>query len=135
MQNWMFQSIADRYDLRNPDIVEVGKKDTWYATRYKNRMQEGDTVYFWLGGVGEQRGIYTIGKIISAPYQKPEWDAYGIDVIYEKILDTPLTVNTLKRNTVLSNMLILRAPQATNFLLSGEESLEIELLLGEMNNA
>ncbi|SEB01910.1 EVE domain-containing protein [Alkalimonas amylolytica] len=55
MNYWIFQSVVDRYDLRDDKIVEIGKSDTWYATRYKSKMKEGDRVYFWLGGLGSER--------------------------------------------------------------------------------
>lgn len=135
MNHWIFQSIADRYDLREPKIVMAGKKDTWYATRYKDRMKIGDIVYFWLGGIGEERGIYAVGTVASEAYQKPDWDSYGIDVIYKTKLQTPVTIKTLKASPTLEKLLILRAPQATNFLLSTEEASAIEALARSANHA
>ncbi len=134
MNHWIFQSLADRYDLRDSKIVVPGKKDTWYATRYKDRMKIGDIVYFWLGGIGEERGIYAVGTVASEAYQRPEWDSYGIDVIYKAKLQTPVTVLTLKAIPSLERLLILRAPQATNFLLSSEEADAIEALTRSAND-
>lgn len=129
--SWIFQSVVDRYDLRDDEVVRAGKRDTWYATRYLKKMQSGDLVYFWLGGLGEERGIYAFGHLDSEPYQKDSWDSAGIDVVYESRVTPPLVVNELKQNETLKNLLILRAAQATNFLLSSEEAAAIlELSIG-----
>jgi predicted RNA-binding protein with PUA-like domain len=134
MNYWLFQSIAERYDLREDNVIVPGKTDTWYATRYKDRMKIGDKVYFWLGGIAEERGIYGVGMISSNTYRKEEWNADGIDVVYTEKLSKPITVLTFKNNSILSNLLILRAPQATNFSLSSIEATEIEYLVGEPNH-
>jgi hypothetical protein len=134
MNFWLFQSIAERYDLREPGVVEAGKSDTWYATRYRGRIKIGDTVFFWLGGIGKDRGVYAVGEIISEPYRKDEWDSYGVDVCYKRKLNKAVTVNAIQNNKVLSEILILRAPQATNFSLTYEQGLELESLIQKEGN-
>jgi hypothetical protein len=121
MNFWIFQAVSDRYDLREIGIIKTGKKVTWYATRYRSRMSIGDTVFFWLGGTEDIRGIYGRGKLISTPYKKPEWDAYGIDVEYEQRVDPHVSVQEIRKIEALQDLLILRAPQATNFLLTTSE--------------
>lgn len=128
MNCWIFQSVVDRYDLREVDVVRPDKTDTWYATRYKSKMAVGDRVYFWLGGLGEARGVYAVGHITSETYTRPEWDSDGIDIIYDAKVNPPLLVGEIRANAVLANLLILRAAQATNFLLSPEEASELASL-------
>ena len=127
MNNWIFQSVPDRYDLR--DKLIAGKNATWYATRYRSKMQPDDLVFFWLGGPPPIRGIYGWGGLTSKAYIKPKWDSYGVDVKYVQKLASHLSVTTIKAVPILEDMLILRAAQATNFLLSEEETEAIIKLL------
>jgi predicted RNA-binding protein with PUA-like domain len=127
MNYWIFQAVPDRYDLREK-LVE-GKIVTWYATRYRNQMSAGDVVFFWLGGPSLIRGLYGWGKLTSSPYLKSEWETYGVDVRYEKRFETHVSVTMVKSVPDLANMLLLRAPQATNFLLSFQEARAISDLI------
>lgn len=120
MNVFVFQSVPERYDLRK--VIEPGVKDTWYATRYRNKMNIGDLVFFWMAGDEHFRGLYGWGEVISSPYIKDDWDRHGIDVIYKKKFAKPIKARLLKEDAELSKMLIFRAPQATNFLLSDEEA-------------
>jgi len=120
MNYWIFQAVPERYDLR--ERLVAGEKVTWYATRYRSYMSAGDIVFFWLAGSDSIRGIYGWGKLTSSPYMKSEWESYGVDVQYEKRLPSHIPVNTIQAIPELENLLILRAPQATNFLLSIEEA-------------
>ena len=129
MNYWIFQSVVDRYDLRDDEVVIKGKSDTWYATRYKSKMREGDRVFFWLGGLGKNRGIYAAGNLTSNSYQKPEWDSSGIDVVYTEKLEKPIIVDEISNNPILNNLLILKAAQATNFLIEEGQAKEIERLM------
>jgi len=127
MNYWIFQAVPERYDLRD-ELVE-GRKVTWYATRYRSRMSPGDIVFFWLGGPEDIRGIYGWGRLTSSPYAKPEWRSYGVDVEYKKRLKLPVSIREIKSAPDLQDLLILRAPQATNFLLSPQEARAIADLI------
>ncbi|MCR4342439.1 MAG: EVE domain-containing protein [Patescibacteria group bacterium] len=81
MNVFVFQSVPERYDLR--EAISPGAKDTWYATRYRNKMNPGDLVFFWMAGDEHFRGLYGWGKIISTPYLKSGWESHGVDVSYE----------------------------------------------------
>lgn len=129
MNYWIFQSVVNRYDLRDDEIAQKGKSDTWYATRYKSKMDEGDRVFFWLGGLGKGRGIYAAGKLTSSCYLKPEWDSSGIDVVYTEKLEKPILLDEILNNPILNDLLILKAAQATNFLIEKSQAKEIERLM------
>lgn len=129
MNYWIFQAIPKRYDLQEK-LVE-GIKVTWYATRNRSQMSPGDIVFFWLGGPENIRGIYGWGRLASSPYIKPEWDSYGVDVMYEKRLESHIPVGKIKSIFDLQDLLILRAPQATNFLLSPKEAHAIANLIAQ----
>ena len=116
MNVFLFQSVPERFDLRQ--AIRPEKIDTWYATRYRNEMHPGDIVFFWMAGDEHFRGLYGWGHITSAPYLKSSWDSHGVDVKYEAKFEKPIFARSLREDTVLAEMLIFRAPQATNFLLS-----------------
>ena len=120
MSVFIFQSVPDRFDLES-EVVE-GKKDAWYATRYRKKMKVGDIVFFWMAGADERKGIYGWGVIVSEPYIRHDWQSYGVDVIYKKKFGKKLSKRILHSDSILRNMLLFRAPQATNFLLTDEES-------------
>ncbi|MGY6214705.1 EVE domain-containing protein [Methylolobus aquaticus] len=120
MNVFVFQSRPERYDLRT--AIRPGSRDTWYATRYRNDMNPGDLVFFWMAGDEHFRGLYGWGHIASAPYLKAGWDSHGVDVTYEVKFGKPILARSVREDAVLADMLIFRAPQATNFLLSPQHA-------------
>jgi hypothetical protein len=127
MNVFVFQSVPHRLDLRNA-ILE-GKQDTWYATRYRSDMKPGDIVFFWMAGDEHFRGLYGWGKIASTPYIKPGWDSHGIDVIYKCKFKKPILAHSIREDKELADMLIFRAPQATNFLLETSQAKRLNKLI------
>ncbi len=71
MSYWIFKAnpeqyrIDDRLKDPNPDI-------TWAVTRYHDRIQKGDTVFVWRGGM--PRGICAVMQVEACPYQPSEND-------------------------------------------------------------
>jgi hypothetical protein len=119
-QAFIFQSRTDRYDLRtelHPKGVE-----TWVASRYRSAMRPGDVVFFWLAGPEAIRGIYGWGTIKRYPYHGRSSEDYDVDVLVEHVFVQPLLAINLRQVPGLSDLLIFRAPQATTFLLSPEET-------------
>ena len=120
MNTFIFQCLPQKYDLREKLIK--GQKDTWYATRYRNKMQPGDLVYFWMGGDDRFRGLYGWGELISEPYIKEDWESYGVDIVYKARFEKPITKSKVLKYPNLSNLLLFRAPMASNFLVDSSES-------------
>lgn len=120
MNYWIFQAISERYDLR--EKLQPGELVTWLATRYRAIMEPGDLVYLWLGGDESMRGIYGHGTLVSHPFPKPEWKTYGVDVQYVERKQAHVPVSAIRKVPGLQGLLILRAPNATNFLLLPEEA-------------
>ncbi len=133
MNVFVFQSVPDRYDLR--DAIRPGAKDSWYATRYKNEMHPGDLVFFWMSGDRYFRGLYGWGHIASAPYLKSGWDSHGVDVAYNVKFSRPILAQSFRDDAILSDLLIFRAPQATNFLLSAEQAKRVVKLVKDRNES
>ena len=127
MHAFVFQSVPDRFDLRK--AIDPGRADTWYATRYRNEMHPNDVVFFWMAGDEHFRGLYGWGRIASAPYLKSGWDAHGVDVTYEVKFSKPIRATSLRNDPVLADILIFRAPQATNFLLSAQQAKRLVRLI------
>lgn len=132
MNTFIFQSMPERFDLR--EKLKPGNKDTWYATRYRNKMKTGDIVFFWMGGNKRFRGLYGWGKLISEPYIKDNWKTYGIDVEYIEKFFKPITSSKIKDDIELSRLLIFRAPQATNFFVEPSELKKLVRLLKELGH-
>lgn len=124
---FVFQSVPERYDLRK-EIVP-GQADTWWATRYRADMTPGSIVFFWMAGDEHFRGLYGWGHLTTAPYMRPDWDGHGVDVIYDVKFSRAILASSLRDDPHLSRLLILRAPQATNFLLSDEEAKRLVRLI------
>src|SRR5438128_4335013 len=114
MNYWIFQSVIEQQDLR--DRLQEGKEDTRLASRYRQQMSAGDLVFFWLGGPENVRGIYGWGTLLSKPEFTDDRDAYRVRVRYDRRLGTHLPVAKIGLVDQLKNLLILRAPQATNFI-------------------
>ena len=127
MNYWIFQSIPERQDLRV--TLQEGKEDTRLASRYRQKMMPGDLVYFWLAGPDGIRGIYGWGTLLTSPYFNEQLQQFRVDVRYEKRLKQHLAAEKLKSTEKLNNLMIFRAPQATNFLLSKEEAHAIAELM------
>jgi hypothetical protein len=122
---FIFQTI-DPNDLAKRLIV--GRRDTWYATRYRGVMQIDDVVFFWMGGDPALRGLYAWGHLVSPPYTTKDGSP-GVDVKYEYKFDEPVLAGKIRKEPILAGMLLFRAPQATNFLLTPEEASQLRKLL------
>lgn len=131
MNTFIFQSVPERYDLRTE--LRAGNSDTWYATRYRNDMNAGDVVFFWMGGEQDSRGLYGWGNLTSGAYLKSGWDSHGVDVRCKVRFTKPILAIDLKREPILRDLLILRAPQASNFLLTEQQASELQELVRRMD--
>jgi hypothetical protein len=127
MKAFIFQSLQDRFDLRSKLLT--GERKTWRATRYQSIMDIGDLIFFWMGGEPEIRGIYGWGSLTSKAYSRGEWDTHGVDAVCEHRLDPPLLARELVNDAQLRNMLILRVPIGTNFLLELKEATRLASIL------
>jgi EVE domain len=127
MNAFVFQCAPELLDLRT--AIQPGRKDTWHATRYRNEMRPGDIVFFWMAGDEHFRGLYGWGRITSTPYLKSGWDTHGVDLTYEVKFAKPIRTKSLRDDPVLAEMLIFRAPQAANFLLSPQQAKRLARLV------
>jgi predicted RNA-binding protein with PUA-like domain len=129
MKAWIFQSTSDRYDLRETKVLSAGRRATWLATRFRQGMAPGDLVFFWLAGDPEIRGIYGWGHLLTKAYVDNTDDSFGVDVVCDRRLAQHVPVDRIKAAAQLGDLLVLRAPQATNFPLTDEETRALIRLL------
>src|SRR5262245_41039269 len=113
MNVFVFQSGFDHPDLQW--TIRPGMRDTWYATRHQQAMRPRDIVFFGMAKI--EFALYGWGRITSAPYLRSDWDAHGVDVMYEVKFSRPIPATSLRNDPILAGMLIFRAPRASNFLL------------------
>lgn len=125
---WIFQSVPDRFDLREKRNLQNDKRDHWDATRYRSKMNTGDFVYFWMGGPREIRGIYGWGKITSKPYTRADGRPV-VDVLIEQRLDQFVSVDKVRRLPSAENLMILNIAIGTNFYINHREAREIASLI------
>jgi len=141
--SWIFQANPDIFDIDK--AIEELKEITWKVNRYKDRVQAGDTVYFWKSG--ESAGIIAAGKIISEPAllkdleiekkfvrskatdENEDTEFIGVRTSVERVLGPMLRRQDLLNNPLLGSMQILRQSQGTIFVLNDEEAKAIHDLI------
>lgn len=129
MKVFLFQTRSDRLDLRSAIIP--GERATWYATRYQTEMKPGDLVYLWMSGDEHFKGLYGWGEISSVPYRRPDWDSHGVDIQYRIRFSKPIKATSLERDPILAQMLVFRAPHASNFLLDEKTAKRLSRIIAE----
>jgi len=127
MNYWIFQSVPERYDLREEANLHDGLEGWWHATRYRTRMSPGDLVYFWMGGSESIRGIYGWGRISSAPYEKGS--GFRVEVRVAKRLPNHIPIELIRSNPELGNLMILHMAIGSNFLINQPEAEAIRKML------
>lgn len=137
MTCWIFQGNPQRFTIdkeKYPDLhdmnsyVQDGKIIDW-SIRQKHHINDikiADKVFIWRSD-GEERnsgGIIALTEVITEPYQKND-NLHAVDL---KVLESRITKrdgmlyrHKLKELPETKNLLILRAPQMTNYKLTGEE--------------
>lgn len=135
--SFIFQAVPSRYDLRK-ELVP-GRRASWLASRYLEQMVQGETVYFWLAGEPTTRGIYGWGVITGAAPQAVGGE-YRIEVEYVRSFwqlhpAQHLSHELIAKDPVLKNLLILRLPVGTNFLLSPREDAALRALIARTMGA
>ncbi len=126
-QAWIFQANPAIYNL------EEGLRDEWITDwqvrRYRSEVHRDDYAVLWKSG--EKRGIYGLGTVNSDLYQRQDGE-WVVDVKYEGRLRTPILYEDLREHPVLSQMLIMRQYQGTNFRITAEEWAALEPLLHDV---
>ncbi|MEY3404152.1 MAG: hypothetical protein AN487_20510 [Anabaena sp. CRKS33] len=141
MAYWLFQGNPKYY--RVLEAIKELKEIPWLVTRYAKDIAPSDGVIIWLSG--SQGGIYATAEVIE-PAQflteipdKKYWvdstralgKQQAIIRFTNKFVESPLLKNQLQEDSVLKNLLVLRAPNSTNFKVSSEEWEQVQKLIQE----
>jgi hypothetical protein len=141
MAYWLFQGNPKYY--RVLEAIKELEAIPWLVTRYANNIAPGDGVIIWLSG--SQGGIYATAEVVE-PAQflteipdKKYWvdstralgKQQAIIKFTNKFVESPLLKNQLQEDSVLKNLLVLRAPNSTNFKVSLEEWEQVQKLIQE----
>ncbi|MFN9613993.1 MAG: EVE domain-containing protein [Dolichospermum sp.] len=141
MAYWLFQGNPKYY--RVLEAIKELKEIPWLVTRYAKDIASSDGVIIWLSG--SQGGIYATAEVIE-PAQflteipdKKYWvdstralgKQQAIIRFTNKFVESPLLKNQLQEDSVLKNLLVLRAPNSTNFKVSSEEWEQVQKLIQE----
>jgi EVE domain len=132
VSHWLFQGNPKYYRL----LEAIAQLDEipWLVTRYNKEIQVGDGVLVWIAG--EQAGIYAIAEIIEPPQIPIEISDldYWIAIdnakkdkphvklrFLRKLLGQPLRRNEIKYDPILKDLLVIRAPNSTNFKVTTQQ--------------
>ncbi|MFS0864926.1 AAA family ATPase [Fredinandcohnia sp. 179-A 10B2 NHS] len=138
MSYWIFQGNPQRFTIdkeKYPDLHDInsyvkrGKVIDW-SIRQKHHLKDieiGDKVFIWRSD-GEERntgGIIALAEVVREPFVRYE---DGIPSVELKVIECRLTESEgmllrhkLKEIPQTKSLLIIRAPQQTNYKLTDEE--------------
>ncbi|MFL9458476.1 MULTISPECIES: EVE domain-containing protein [Nostocales] len=141
MAYWLFQGNPKYY--RVLDAIKDFDQMPWLVTRYAQDIAPGDGVMVWVSGT--QAGIYALAEV-TEPAQLikniPD-KKYWIDAsralekqqamirFTHKLLKQPLLKSNLLQDPILETLLVIRAPNSTNFKVSPQEWQRVQELIKE----
>ncbi|QED29987.1 EVE domain-containing protein [Microvenator marinus] len=129
MAYWLFKTEPDEFSLEDLKKSETTRWDSIRNYGARNRLQEcvpDDLVLFYHSG--RNPAVVGIAKVVSDPYpdplqfdpesdyfdakateKKPRW--YAVDIAFERELDQPVTLDSMKDNEALSDLEVLGQPR------------------------
>lgn len=132
MNYWIFQGNPKYYRLL--DAIRDLEEICWLVTRHTKDIQVGDGVLIWMSG--KDAGVYAVAEVIESPHLLetiPEPD-YWLEAtrfkqdkphvklrFIRKLLGQPLRRFELKHDRILRDLLVIRAPNSTNFRVTPEQ--------------
>lgn len=141
MAYWLFQGNPKYYKV----LEAIRELDAmyWLVTRYGKEMAQGDGVLTWLAG--SEAGIYGIAEIVEPPQilttitdqdywldpqqLRPDKPRAKISFI-RKLIGQPLRKKDLKQDLILKELLVMKAPNSTNFKVTSEQWERVHQLKG-----
>ena len=138
---WIFQANPEIYDVTG--AIKALHELLWVVRQHRSRIQVGDRVYLWQAG--PDAGIVAIATIAEGPANLPEIEgeepfrrdkeALGesaeqqVRLRIDRVLPSRLRKDSLRAHPTLGSLTILRAPVGTNFAVTPEQALALDLLL------
>lgn len=127
MNYWMVKQEPTAYSW--DDFVKEGKTDWTGVRNFKARnflrdMKQGDKVYFYHSVVGKE--IVGIAKVTKEAFPDPTDTAWhAVELMPEKPLKKPVTLEAIKGNKALANIYLVRQPRFSVMPLTRDEFEEI----------
>lgn len=126
MQFWLLKSEPGEYSWQKMEAEKVAAWDgvqNYQAQNYMKTMKVGDNAFFYH--TGKEKAIVGIVEIIKEYYQADDNKFGLVNVRFFKPLNKQVTLDTIKQNLLLKNMLILKQPRLSVSPLSVTEWNEI----------
>ncbi|SEG47022.1 EVE domain-containing protein [Algoriphagus boritolerans] len=123
MNYWMVKTEPSSYSWE--DFSEKGE-DVWDGVRnyqarnFLKEMQQGDPVLFYHSG--KDKAVVGVAEVSAAAFPDPKdeaWVAVGLKV--KQALKNPVTLETIKAEDGLSEMLMLRQSRLSVMSVTKEE--------------
>jgi MoxR-like ATPase len=141
-RGWLFQANPSYYNLDR--ALRELRAIEWTVKGKANVVHAGDRAYLWRSG--PQAGIVAVGTVGTEPAESPPdpaeltyWlqpEKYGLDQVIprvrvdiDQVLGAPLLRTTLREDSVLSGLMVIRAPQGTIYEVSPEQQDRIDELM------
>jgi predicted RNA-binding protein with PUA-like domain len=112
MNYWLVKQEPDSYSF---DDFVADKRAAWTGVRnYQARnnlraMKKGDTALYYHSNIG--KAVVGIAKVAKEAYPDPtakEGDWVAVDLVPEKALKRPVTLDEIKTHKTLSEMVLVK---------------------------
>jgi len=136
---WIIQSMPDRYDLAENLIP--GSTSSWLLSHSHQEVNPGDVIYYWRGG--RQSGLYGWGIVTEPPAKeysstKAKTPRWRVTTRYEIRFEAPILKDEItsgRYGAQLAGLVIIRAPQGTNFKVTTNEAISLNQLITERSES
>lgn len=133
---WIFQANPKNYDLQKS--IRENRNRTWLINQHRDEIHKDQKGFLWLSG--KNGGIVATGLLLSEPGMMEQDEAgkkYILDedkfsgkrlraiVQIDKVMKNPISKEIMTNNQVLEDLLILKVPRFTNYLINKEQYLAI----------
>ncbi|MEK3854055.1 AAA family ATPase [Cytobacillus sp. FSL H8-0458] len=125
MGHWIFQGNPKQFDVDT--YIEKNEVVDWNIRQkqFLDEVQAGDKVFIWRsdGGNKNTGGVIAFCEIVSEPYEDDENDKVDLRILEKRlVLETGMLLrHELKELPEITNLMIFRMPQNTNYRLTEEE--------------
>jgi AAA domain (dynein-related subfamily)/EVE domain len=138
--SWIFQANPKYYDIES--ALKSLKEIKWSIRQHSDKIRPKDNVYIWQSG--QNAGILAVGKVLSEPQMvkneeeelpfEKDTDFFNKEELRSivhigRVLEKPITKNSLLNHPVLSELTVIRAPQMTNYQITKGQAEELDKLI------
>lgn len=137
---WIFQANPRIFDI--DAALRSLSQMTWVVRQHRRDIHESDRVYLWRSG--DHPGIVAVGTVMGEPEERlsdPESERFNrggdqlaaaeprVLLSIDRVLDAPITRDTILNDEDLRDLQIIRQRQGTNFAVTPEQDERLRALL------